>query len=414
MTISSLISPSSTSTQLEPESKTPTSSHHTIRKQATAVDHGIASNIAGSVTAICFHPLDLIKVRIVSQDGTDLRKHRGQSYRSFSHALSSIIKLEGARALFRGAPLGVFASGVTWGLYMTVYRWMEEGFLSLWFSFVTGACESTGSTNGSEINDNNSSKTKRHISPSATTLPVSVVASATASVCVSFLTCPLFLIKTRMMLEDVDARTQTRINRTFFHGLSEAVTRDGVTSLWRGFSAQLVMCCLMSLYMPMYEVIRGAACRKLDKEKLSKIETTGVTICAKLGVTLASHPVGLIKARLQDARARGADIPHASKQVMSNAAAAATNNWLLKSPPVSSSSSSPSSSSSVRYVSFADAFGTILKREGFFGFYRGITVGLAQSTGRAICQMLIYEEVLTQVVTFRKATRSSRSSFGGG
>ena len=108
-------------------------------------------------------------------------------------------------------------------------------------------------------------------------LPVSAVASASSSVFVSFLTAPLFLIKTRMMLEDVDPNhkssttsSSSRVNRTFYHGIRAAVERDGVASLWRGFSAQLVMCCVMSLYLPMYEAIRRGACNRLQKEKLSK------------------------------------------------------------------------------------------------------------------------------------------------
>lgn len=366
-----------------------------IHQRATKFDYGVASNVAGSLTAICFHPLDLIKVRIVSQDGTDLRKHRGQNYKGFLHAFTSILKLEGPMALFRGAPLGMVASGIVWGLYMVIYRWTEESLLKVLLDQKPNHqrdCQNQNSSNksSSEELSTTTSPTSTSYSSIVKILPVSAVASASSSVLVSFMTTPMFLIKTRMMLEDVDAKSTTRINRTFYHGVREAVARDGVASLWRGFSAQLVMCCVMSLYLPLYESIRFAACQRWEKQKLSKTETAGVTIVAKLGVTTASHPVGLIKARLQDARARG----HAETSATATAAATSTNHH-----------NQHHHHSKVKYVSFTDTVKTIMHREGLRGFYRGITVGLAQSTSRSIFQMLIYEDVLAQVVGFREAKK---------
>lgn len=337
------------------------SSSSSIHQRATKFDYGVASNVAGSLTAICFHPLDLIKVRIVSQDGTELRKHRGQNYKGFLHAFTSILKLEGPTALFRGAPLGMVASGIVWGLYMIIYRWTEENLLRLLLG------QKPNHQRDQECHNHHQNQNSTSSSSILKILPISAVASASSSVLVSFLTTPMFLIKTRMMLEDVDAKTETRINRTFYHGVREAVARDGVASLWRGFSAQLVMCCVMSLYLPLYESIRFAACQRWEKQKLSKTETAGVTIAAKLGVTTASHPVGLIKARLQDARARG------------HAETSTTNHHHSH-----HSHHHHHSSSKVKYVSFAETVQTIMHREGLRGFYRGITVGLAQSTSRSI------------------------------
>ena len=154
------------------------------------------------------------------------------------------------------------------------------------------------------------------------------------------------------------------MNRSLLHGVRVAIAADGARSLWRGFSAQLVLCCSMSLYLPLYETLRHAAGAALGgRDRLAWRETAAVTVAAKLGVTLVSHPVTLIKARLQDQRARvGA----------------------------------------TTYESLAGAAATVLRREGARGFYRGITIGLSQSTARAVCQMLTYEEVLQRVVALRR------------
>lgn len=310
--------------------------------------------MAGSFSALLFHPLDLIRVRIVSQDGTDLRKHSGIAYRGFFHGARHITQTEGVAVLFRGAPLGLVASGVTWGLYLTLFRWFEAAALALMVSPISGQSDGGAQSQQQSSGDNKSN------------FGVSAVSSAGASVIVSFLTCPLFLIKTRMQLEDVKRDgSQPRINRSFYHGLRAAIERDGIRSLWRGFSAQLVMCCTMSIYMPLYETLRRPLCLSLGRDKLQWGETAAVTVAAKMGVTGFSHPVQLVKARLQDQRARIGD---------------------------------------TKYASMRDAVRTVFHREGVRGFYRGVSVGLAQSTCRAVAQMICYERVLETVVTFRHSS----------
>jgi solute carrier family 25 folate transporter 32 len=242
---------------------------------------------------------------------------------------------------------------------MGLFRWLE--------SFLVGMSPALSSSSSGSAAAASTASVLGLFSASAT-------ASAASSVCVSFLMCPLFLIKTRMQLEDTKAPAGAgnaaaatgRVNKSFYHGIKHAIERDGVRSLWRGFSAQLVMCCTMSVFLPLYESFSRAMCAFLDRTTLRPAETAAVTVAAKMGVTLISQPVQLVKARLQDERARVGE---------------------------------------TRYVRLHETVATVFKREGVRGFYRGLSVGLAQSMCRSVTQMLIYERVLEGVVSFRQQAR---------
>jgi hypothetical protein len=288
------------------------------RMQDSAVLHAVSSQTAGGLSTLAFYPLDVVKVRFMSQDGTAARQHNSVArYTSVPAALRVIVEQEGAAALFRGAPLAVGASAASWGLFMLLYRWLDP----------------SGGTDFGQ----------------------SCAASACGNVAVAVATNPLWLIKARMQLEEADTRRAGGAARqygTLLGGLRHVVATTGGASLWRGTSAQLLVAVPNALNFPVYEAAKRWRLRASGRAQLSTPEVCACSVVAKVTIAVASHPLVLVKVRLQDTRSRTGD---------------------------------------VQYASLGRTVLTVLRREGARGMFRGLVPALAQTVPRGLMQFVIYE-----------------------
>uniref|UniRef100_A0A0A9YTJ5 Mitochondrial substrate carrier family protein M n=1 Tax=Lygus hesperus TaxID=30085 RepID=A0A0A9YTJ5_LYGHE len=135
--------------------------------------------------------MDVVRTRYVSQDGSLLRRHNGHVYSSVIRALRAIIAQEGMHTLFRGSLVAVVGSTTAWGLYMFIYRTL------------CNIHELTSYTGRS-------------------------VVSIFSSCIVTCITSPIFMLKSRMQLEELSISTQYR---SFLSGLKHAIRTEGVLSL---------------------------------------------------------------------------------------------------------------------------------------------------------------------------------------
>lgn len=338
-------------------------------KTLTPVHHGIASQGAAAVSTLFFYPLDTLKMRYMSQDGTSLRVHNGGKYKGIVPSLRLIVAEEGSSALYRGAPLAVCAAAISWGLYMGLYRQLENSLVGLSQKFYSASML--------DSNQHENLFTSRTF----TAFAASVAAGGAATL----VTSPLWMVKARMQLEDVrhtyeaalpaSGKTQiptstvapTRYYTNAFTSLKRVVSQDGVLSLWRGVSAQLLLGVPLSLYFPVYDTFKKQWRRYMATSSpdspLRCYETWFLSGTAKMLVALFSHPLLLIRARLQDEKARA--------------------------------------STNVRYTSVAGAFRVTFAREGLTGLWRGFGVGLAHSLPRTCLQVSLYEAALQLVNTSR-------------
>jgi solute carrier family 25 folate transporter 32 len=296
--------------------------------------HALASQFAGGASTLLFYPLDVVKMRFMAQDGTEGRKHNRLHYGSMRQALSTIYREEGLNALFRGAHVAVFAAAVSWGAYMYVYRSFD---ILLRGTFVDEKSADGG------------------VMPR---FDRSVVAGICSGLLVNFATNPLWLVKARIQLV---REGEERFG--FVKTLTGAVQRDGVLSLWRGTSAQLLTGVPNSLQFPIYEASKRlyrSMAISADPAPLASAdgvaEVTFSTCITKAFVGLTSHPLQLLKARLMDGRSREGP---------------------------------------VRYERLLASTAMIVQREGWAGLYRGIVVGLAHTVPRAWVQFLMFESYLS-------------------
>jgi len=189
--------------------------------------HTVAAQTAAATSTLLFYPFDSVKMRIMSQDGTSLRAYHqsGHDFRGTFHALVQTQKIEGFRALYRGASLAVTGAVISWGIYMFLHRSMlsfiyDVVHLERWFVTDFGS---------------------------------SLVASAVTA-CVSN---PIWLIKTRMQLTDKTAGTGDGYC-SFRQGFRLILTKEGPRGLCKGLFPQLLLSIPNAAYIPLYDFLKNS------------------------------------------------------------------------------------------------------------------------------------------------------------
>eukprot|EP00758_Cryptobia_borreli_P000794 Tbor_TRINITY_DN1613_c0_g1::TRINITY_DN1613_c0_g1_i1::g.7599::m.7599/K15115/SLC25A32, MFT; solute carrier family 25 (mitochondrial folate transporter), member 32 len=294
-------------------------------KVHTSIQHTLASQGAGAFSTIFFFPFDVVKMRFMSQDGTKQRLHNNTYYRSTLHSITDIYQSEGIRSLYYGAQVAVIGSVTAWGIYMYLYQSLQ-GYQILENDFLNKSL-------------------------------VSTIASVTSAV----LGCPLFILKTRMQIEDRSsagrqaAGCPTGAYRTISGGLRHIIATSGPLSLWRGVGVQILLGIPNALYMPVYEALKQQVLNISKKGQLDAHEVLGCTVLTKTVILIIAHPLYVIKTRIQDHRSMLGD---------------------------------------VKYHRFIDSVSTTVKREGIRGLYRGSGPALLVAVPRVVCHFFVYEALL--------------------
>ncbi|RNF11536.1 mitochondrial carrier protein [Trypanosoma rangeli] len=294
----------------------------------SAVKHTLATQAAAALSTTIMYPVDVVKMRFMSQDGTIQRQHNGQTYHSIRKAFATIYREEGPRALFRGCHVAVLGSAAAWGVYMYTYRSLRN------FTNTVMTQTSQGS-----VED----------------FLLSLLVSAVASTCSAVFCNPFWLLKTRMQLDEVSAsprRGGMGNYVSFTRGLMSTVRSTGFFSLWRGLSAQILLGLPNSLNLPIYEALKYYRLWSTSRHTLNTFEICVCSTLAKVLVTLFSQPLYVIKTRLQDHRSRCGPL---------------------------------------QYVSFLQSFSLILHKGGWRGMYRGIGPSMLLTVPRSVLTFVLYE-----------------------
>ena len=91
-----------------PKSDAPQPANNSARR--SPIHHTVASQTAGFVSTFAFYPLDVLKMRFMSQDGTKERQHNNSTYSSIVRSTRTIYQEEGLRALYRGVHVAILGS----------------------------------------------------------------------------------------------------------------------------------------------------------------------------------------------------------------------------------------------------------------------------------------------------------------
>ncbi|XP_044507403.1 peroxisomal nicotinamide adenine dinucleotide carrier-like isoform X1 [Mangifera indica] len=147
-----------------------------------------------------------------------------------------------------------------------------------------------------------------------------------------------------------------------FHAAREVYMEAGITGFWKGIVPTLIMVCNPSIQFMIYEgsqkhLRKKRAAKKQGFKNLSALEVFLLGALAKLGATVSTYPLLVVKSRLQAKQEIGGNI-------------------------------------SLRYSGTLDAIIKMIRYEGLPGFYKGMSTKIVQSVFAASVLFMIKEELV--------------------
>uniref|UniRef100_A0A5F8H319 Solute carrier family 25 member 32 n=1 Tax=Monodelphis domestica TaxID=13616 RepID=A0A5F8H319_MONDO len=234
--------------------------HVRYENLVAGVSGGVLSNLA-------LHPLDLVKIRFAVSDGLELRP----KYNGIVHCLTTIWKVDGLRGLYQGVTPNVWGAGLSWGLYFFFYNAIK------------------------------SYKTEGRTEPlDATEYLVSAAEAGAMTLCI---TNPLWVTKTRLMLQYNVVSSSQRQYKGMIDTLVKLYKYEGVRGLYKGFLPGLFGTSHGALQFMAYELLKlkyNTHVSRLPDEQLSTIEYISIAALSKIFAVAATYPYQVVRARLQD------------------------------------------------------------------------------------------------------------------
>ncbi|XP_068327947.1 peroxisomal nicotinamide adenine dinucleotide carrier-like [Pyrus communis] len=140
----------------------------------------------------------------------------------------------------------------------------------------------------------------------------------------------------------------------------EVHTESGIAGFWKGIIPTLIMVCNPSIQFMIYEsslkhMKMKRAARKQGSKNITALEVFLLGAIAKLGATISTYPLLVVKSRLQAKQEIGGNI-------------------------------------SLRYSGTFDAITKMIKYEGLPGFYKGMSTKIVQSVFAASVLFMVKEE----------------------
>lgn len=288
-------------------------------------ENATAGAVAGFATVAIMHPLDVVRTRFQVNDG---RISNIPSYNNTPHALFTIARSEGLRGLYAGFYPAVLGSSISWGLFFFFYSRAKKRY---------------------------SRDEEDKLSPG-----LHLAAAAEAGALVSFCTNPVWLIKTRLQLQN--PLHQTRQYSGVYDALRTISKEEGWTALYRGIWPSLFLVSHGAIQFTAYEELRKLLVDfKSDRAKskgvevLNSLDYTILGASSKVAAILFTYPIQVIRSRLQQR---------------------------------------PNTDGVPRY---ADSFHVVKETarfEGLRGFYKGITANLLKNVPASAVTFVVYENVL--------------------
>lgn len=157
---------------------------------------------------------------------------------------------------------------------------------------------------------------------------------------------------------------------------SEIYNEAGITGFWKGIIPTLIMVSNPSIQFMIYEksmsyLKEKRAANKQGLKQATALEVFFLGALAKLGATVVTYPLLVVKSRLQ-----------AKQDIGSNV--------------------------SMRYSGTLDAIIKMLRYEGFFGFYKGMSTKIVQSVFAASVLFMVKEELVKAFTTLANKSRKIR------
>ncbi|KAL9378587.1 hypothetical protein Peur_029922 [Populus x canadensis] len=299
-------------------------------------ENATAGAVAGFATVAAVHPLDVVRTRFQVDDG---RVVNLPTYKNTAHAILNIARLEGLKGLYAGFFPAVLGSTVSWGLYFFFYSRAKQRY---------------------------SKNRDEKLSPG---LHLASAAEAGALVC--FCTNPIWLVKTRLQLQN--PLHQTRRYSGFYDALKTIMREEGWRALYKGIVPSLFLVFVLlqqvshgAVQFTAYEELRKVIvdykakqrkedCKSADTDLLNSVDYAVLGGSSKIAAIILTYPFQVIRSRLQQR---------------------------------------PSMEGIPRYMDSWHVMKATARFEGFRGFYKGITPNLLKNVPASSITFIVYENVL--------------------
>ncbi|GMN29306.1 hypothetical protein TIFTF001_002389 [Ficus carica] len=297
-------------------------------------ENATAGAVAGFATVATMHPLDVVRTRFQVNDG---RVSNLPTYKNTAHAIFTIARSE-AR-LYAGFSPAVVGSTVSWALYFFFYDRAKQRY---------------------------SRNREEKLSPGH-----HLASAAEAGALVCLCTNPIWLVKTRLQLQN--PLHQTRPYSGFYDALRTIMREEGWIALYKGIVPGLFLVSHGAIQFTAYEELRKVLVdfksrKSTEKSRssdsvLNSFDYAALGASSKIAAMLLSYPFQVIRARLQQR---------------------------------------PSNEGVPRYMDSWHVVKETARFEGLRGFYRGITPNLLKNVPAASITFIVYENVLNLLKSARR------------
>jgi solute carrier family 25 folate transporter 32 len=287
------------------------------RERRRRRDELVAGSVAGASTVAILYPLDVIKTRLQVQDGSE-RVSLG------FWEMGKKLWRSGARTLYSGLGPSMLGASIAWGSYFYCYSW---------------------------------SKDRRQNGGGALSSMDHLVSGLEAGAVVSLVTNPVWVVKTRLQLQDRVSGSGIRAYDGAIDCFRSIAREEGVAGLYRGLLPSLLLVSHGAIQMAVYERLKKLG---ISEDNHAALVFTSHGLCgalSKASATMATYPFQVMRSRMQ--------------QRLDNR--------------------------ELKYRGLASSVRLTLRREGVLGMYKGLGANLLRNMPSSAITFLVYEAVVSLI-----------------
>lgn len=315
-----------------------------------ALINGLAGAGGGIIAQLITYPLQTVNTR----QQTDRDPKKGNKNLGTFQQMCQVVKQEGWERLYGGLAPSLVGTATSQGVYYYFYQIFRN-------RAEAAALENMrlGSGDGS------------------VGMFSSLIVAALSGCVNVLLTNPIWLVVTRMQTHRKesrktlpDPRLSDAIEQTTLstveplaygtsHVIQEVYDEAGVLGFWKGVLPTLVMVSNPSIQFMLYETLLAKLKKRRASSSVTSLEIFLLGAIAKLGATVVTYPLLVVKARLQARQVNNGDKRH-------------------------------------NYKGTQDAIIKMIRYEGFNGFYKGMGTKIVQSVLAAAVLFMVKEKLVEQ------------------
>ncbi|KAH6575691.1 hypothetical protein BASA62_001808 [Batrachochytrium salamandrivorans] len=235
-----------------------------MSKAPSPLSDATAGTIGAVFANILVFPLDVVKTRLQVQTTALKASKPTHHYSSALDALTKIYRSEGASGLYAGMGSGLFGTIVSSFSYFYIYGHIRSECL-------------------------------RRIGKSEVSTAVELIMGATAGALCQFLVLPIAVVTTRQQT-DVESK-----DMSFLEILNNVVAESGLSGLWKGLKASLVLCINPAITYGVFERLRSILSKRQGNSggALTTLQVFVIGALSKTLATIVTYPYIMAKVRMQ-------------------------------------------------------------------------------------------------------------------